>query len=261
MPIPGYCLGALPRIHRPEMPHLSALVAGKQLAPIPPSLDWAAYMPDDLGMFGNDLLGDCGDAALYHARQLNTLMALGHMDTQPDSTVIGLYEKQAGYVPGKPETDRGSILQNLLAYVLHHGLPLADGSAARLLAVIEIDPRNPEDVRRAIAECGSVYVGTGMPKFVFSGKDPAKLWSGPINAPLDGGHCIICPSYDPQGFGVISWGAKDYRMDLKFWSNYVYECYGLLWLDWVSAGGRTPFGLSVADWESQMQAIKASWQS
>lgn len=54
-------LGRLPRAYNPSVPHLSALLAGRRrlLAPPPPSIDYTQSLPSDLGMMGNDRLGDC----------------------------------------------------------------------------------------------------------------------------------------------------------------------------------------------------------
>ena len=55
---PGFKLGRLARGHNPAIPHLSALVAGQTLPPPPPSVDYTAQMPANLGMMMNDTLGE-----------------------------------------------------------------------------------------------------------------------------------------------------------------------------------------------------------
>src|ERR1019366_8718512 len=95
----NYRLGRHARSYDNRVPHMSALLAGKTLPPIPASKDWTQGMPANLGMMMNDSLGDCTCAAVYHAKQVWTLNA-SKEDTQPDSSVLSLYEKACGYVPG-----------------------------------------------------------------------------------------------------------------------------------------------------------------
>ena len=83
-------LGRLPRARNPAVPHLSALLAGRRsaLAPAPPSCDYTTALPADLGMMGNNALGDCTCAALGHALQVWTANANPPIDTEPDADWI-----------------------------------------------------------------------------------------------------------------------------------------------------------------------------
>ena len=104
-------LGRLPRTFNPRVPHLSALLSGKRLALAPPphSCDYTAALPADLGMMGNNSLGDCTCAALGHALQVWTANANPPIDTQPDSNIIQLYAEACGYKAGDSNTDKGGV--------------------------------------------------------------------------------------------------------------------------------------------------------
>src|SRR5277367_4196600 len=92
---------------------------------IPPiGVDYLSTLPSFVGMMGNDQVGDCFIAAMYHGDQVRTKFAGGHMITQPDEEVIGMYSTVTGYQPppGGP-TDRGSDPRMAFNYVKAHGLP------------------------------------------------------------------------------------------------------------------------------------------
>jgi hypothetical protein len=45
-------------------------------------------------------------------------------------------------------------------------------------------------------------------------------------------------------------------MTEAFFENYTTEAYAIITQEWITATGKTPFGLSLADWEYQMQALR-----
>jgi len=211
-------------------------------------------MPANLGMMGNSALGDCTCAAWGHAIQVWTAN-VGQMVTPADSDVLALYEQACGYVPGDPATDRGGVEQGVLSYLVNTGAPLG-GTRHRLAAFVEVDPRNPVDVRQAIADCGLTYIGFNVPNFLTSIEAPGSVWDlQPGNDAIVGGHAVIVAGYNAGGLRVISWGSY-YTMTWSFWSRFVDEAYALADPDWFRATGIDPFGMSLPELESQMSAIK-----
>src|SRR5215813_7728047 len=90
-------LGRTPRSYNPRIPHLSAILAGKQVPPPPPSVNYSGKMPADFGMMMNDTLGDCTCAAFYHAIQVWSFNAKNKEVTEPDKDVEQLYIQACGY--------------------------------------------------------------------------------------------------------------------------------------------------------------------
>lgn len=255
-----HMLGRKPRKFNPRVPHLSSFRASKaDIAAPPPSADWLSKMPADLGMMLNDQLGDCTCAAVYHAIQTWTYNISGHMLTEPDTEVLRLYEMACGYNPADPNTDQGGDEQHVLTFWKQVGAPLmgARGARNRLVSFIEVDPRNHDDVKLMIADCGMVYIGFEVPAYLMDG-DPAHTWD--VNPSGDnsivGGHAVILPSYAVNNgpLGVISWGAK-YEMTWAFFDQFVDEVYGLADADWVNAKGTTPGGLTLAQLEQLMAGL------
>ncbi|MGC2248622.1 MAG: hypothetical protein WA609_18600 [Terriglobales bacterium] len=254
-------LGRTARAYDPRVPHMSALLAGKTLPPPPPSVDFTKGMPANLGMMLNDTLGDCTCAAVYHAIQVWTYNASKGktIDTEPDSDVKRLYELACGYNPNTPGEGPGGNEQHVLKYLLRQGAPLGkDGKATnKITAFVEVDPRATDDVKRAINNCGVAYIGFNVPASLMPpNADPPATWTvDPHNSKIIGGHAVVLAGYDAKGARVISWG-QYYTMTWDFFATFVDEVYAIADQDWFEATGKTPGGLSLAELEQQMQALK-----
>lgn len=256
--------GRLPRKRNPRIPHYSALVAGAAQAAPPPSINYATSLPaTGLGMFGNDSLGDCTCAAIYHAIQVWSAAAQGRTDTEADQDAVLLYQDACGYVPGQPKTDQGGVEQDVLSYVMLSGAPVgpSGGDRHRIAAFVELDPRNFDDIKLAIVDGGLAYIGFNVPSYL--PEAAGSIWDVQSNAAswsIVGGHAVIAAGYDADGLTIISWGAK-YRMTWAFWSEFVDEAYLLADADWIRSTGSTPAGVTLEELETLMSALRQESQS
>jgi hypothetical protein len=252
-------LGRLPRIYNPAVPHMSSIFKKIDDTPIPVSIDYTDGMPDDYGMMLNDQLGCCTCAAYYHAIQVwsyHTNKTDGRI-TEPDLDVLQLYKDSCGYNPSNPLSDQGGIEQNVLTFLLNTGAPTGFKAETRhkIRAFVEVDVRNINDVKRAIYQCGCVYIGFEVPESLMAGGEPPKVWNVKKNSKIEGGHAIILVGYDKNNFDLISWGKK-YKMSTKFFNQYVDEAYALCDIDWFVSTGKTILGLSIKELEEQMKYLR-----
>ncbi|HWD67978.1 MAG TPA: hypothetical protein VG227_08460 [Caulobacteraceae bacterium] len=256
----NFKLGRLARTFDPRVPHMSALLAGQVLPPPPPSADWTKGLPAHLGMMMNDTLGDCTCAAFYHAIQVWSFNANPPMVTASDPVVEALYEQGDGYNPAQGGEGPGGNEQHLLTYILKKGAPSPTGDGrVKIAAFVEVDPRSTDDVKRAIHHCGLVYIGFNVPAFLMPpNAPPPSVWDVEPDADNSsvGGHAVILAGYDAKGARVISWG-QYYTMTWAFFGQFVDEVYALADASWIEAKGMSPGGLSLAELEAQMQALKA----
>lgn len=248
-------LGRADRGHDPRVPHLSALLAGLDLPPPPDSQDWTRGMPDQLGMMVNDRLNCCSIAAFYHAMQVWSFNAAGAMETEADSDIEALYCAVSGYTPSAPPPGPICNEQQVLTHIHTIGAPIgADGKGLnKIAAFVEVDPRNTDDVKRTIVDCGVAYIGFGVPRYLLSFPPVWDLQSGADDTVV-GGHAAILAGYDANGAKVIS-GGQIYTMTWPFFGKYVDEVYALADSTWIEAKGTTPGGISLAALEKQMKAI------
>ena len=238
---------------------MSALMAGVSAPTAPAAVSWTAKLPLDLGMLGNDTLGDCAEAGWGHARQLWTANARGAMATVTTAETEALYGAATGWNPAQPGTDRGTVLQALLTYLVQTGAPMADGSREKLFAFVEIDPARVDHLNLATWQAGLVYLGFTVPAYLQSEFNPGAVWDvrpGADNT-IVGGHCVISGGYRPDGTReIISWGSANYAMTPAFFARRVDECYALIDRDWLEATGRTFAGYTLAQLDQQMEAVR-----
>jgi hypothetical protein len=257
----GFRLGRLHRTYDARVPHLSALLAGQALQPPPPAVDWTKAMPSNLGMMLNNKLGDCTCAAVYHAKQVWTFNAGSAMVTQPDSDVEKLYILACGYNPRVPGEGPGGIEQKVLTYWLNHGVPIGPAGAQRekIAAFVEVDPRNVDDVKRTINDCGVAYIGFNVPQSVMPpNQPPPSVWNYvPNDSNIIGGHAVVLAGYDDSGAKVISWG-QYYTMTWEFFAHFVDEVYAIADVEWIKNIGTSPGGLTLDELEAQMNGLKGS---
>jgi len=218
-------------------------------------------MPADLGAMLNDRLLNCTFAAFYHALQVWSFNAAGgasaRMLTASNVYVKKLYTLACGYDPVKPGEGPGGKAQPVLKYLLKHGAPIGPRRRNKVLAYIEVDPRQVDDVKRAINDCGLVYVGFNAPKYLGpQNRHLPKVWDvDPANRRFIGGHAVAVPGYDEQTLDLISWG-RFYKMTWNFFGKYVEEVYAIADRAWIDATGRTPGGLTIEELGTQMQALR-----
>lgn len=252
-------LGRLPRAWNPRVPHMSSLLAGRAAVALPAQIDYTSRMPAQLGIMMNDTLGDCTCAAFYHAIQVWTFNAAQNMDTEPDIDVEDLYIQACGYNPRKGGEGPGGNEQHVLAFLLNTGAPFGPNgqNRHRISAFVEVDPRNPPDVKQAIYECGVAYIGFNVPANIMPPNvPPPSVWDVVPGAQTIGGHAVVLAGYNDQGARVISWG-EYYTMTWSFFAAYVDEAYAIADSSWINpTTGKTFCGLTLPELEQLMQSLK-----
>jgi len=252
-------LGRAPRAYNPAVPHLSALLAGLDLPSPPAGQDWTRGMPEALGTMLNDTYNCCGIAAFYHALQVWSFNATGTMETEPDSNVEALYCAVSGSPPGVAPPGPFCNEQQTLTHVHTVGAPTGpDGKTLnKLAAFVEIDPRNIDDIKRAIVACGVAYIGVRIPDYI--DKTWPAVWDVQTeDAQEIGAHAVILAGYDAQGAKLIS-GGKIYTMTWAFFSLHTDEAYALADAAWFKfQEGKTPSGFDLEALKKQMHAISGT---
>lgn len=265
-------LGRLPRKFNPLVPHWSAIRYGLALPQAPASESYVETIPA-IGMMGNDEWGDCACAGAYHLRELWMWNATGIMPPEGTAQALQLYSEVTGFnqsagPPGNNSTDQGTCLQDLLAYWLKIGIPLADGTRHKIVAYFEVDPLNAADLNLGTAESAGIYTGFNVPAWLEQFEAPGSIWGdAPAGADMSsaGGHCIVSGGYSPAPAPLVapasvreveSWGQTNYAMTPSFWNANVDEAYVLISDDFVGSSGKTPFGVPLSVWSQQMAGIQ-----
>jgi hypothetical protein len=248
--------GAQPSRFDPSFPRFSKWKVGQPAPPpIPKTIDYTPPEPANLGMMLNNKIGDCTCAAFYHARQVWSFHSSGNVITDPDNNVLQLYTSVSGYDPKAPldaqgnnPTDVGADEQTVVKYLYSTGAKTGpDGSGLdKIRAFAKVDPKEHDDVKRTIVDCGIAYIAFVIPSSWESTTNlqPAPIWDTKEygTSKSNDTHAVILTGYDNDGFKLISWG-KRFRMTTKFYQAFVSEAYAITDDLWFRATGKTILGL------------------
>lgn len=181
-------------------------------APPPPLAIARPHPGFGWGMLLNNQLGDCVCAMILHAIESWDLDVNIVPYLFQDADAQLLYEVIGGYVPGDPSTDGGCDEGTAMAKWLA-GLPTtSDNVSHKALVTAAVNPTNLDEVRRAIDEFDGVCDGIGLP-VTAQGQTEWTVVGNPNSDPNSepgswGGHATYTREYDPDTFGVLTWGTE-----------------------------------------------------
>jgi len=215
-------------------------------------VDYGKQLPPNVGMMGNDKIGDCTCAAAGHAIQEWSEVGGKALITIPDSAVLAAYEAISGYDPKDPNTDHGANELDVLNYWRKIGI-----GGYQIDAYVGLEPHNPDHIKDAIEIFGNCYIGLALPVSA----QTQLVWTVPPGGPIGhgapgswGGHAVIVVGYDARTLTVVTWG-KLQQMTWQFWDNYCDEAYALLCTQlWT----KNPVNLDVAALMADLQAVAQS---
>jgi hypothetical protein len=169
--------------------------------------------------------------------------------------VLKAYEAVSGYTPGRPDTDQGAVMQDVLDYWRKTGI-----GGHRILAFAEVDVHNAAEIEMALYLFGHVYVGLNVPQSAEDQFGNGVPWDVVADdGGIRGGHAVDLGYWNANMPGktklaVVTWGARQ-EMTAAFWSKYVEEAWVVADADWIGAAGSSPAGLDVATLNAQFTAL------
>jgi hypothetical protein len=172
------------------------------LLPVDPLLsstptDWAAGRVWDGDVLDNDVLGNCGPAAVVHWLRLMALAAERTDLVFTNQDVLDLYTAM-GY-NGTPESDTGVILLDLMEYMQRVGV-----RGVRFDCFFSVGHADPEHLATAVY-VAPLIVGATLTRACQS----TSTWDATsANDPKEwGGHAYLYHSDSPGGGNGASWGS------------------------------------------------------
>jgi len=209
-----------------------------------------------LGMYLNDQIGDCVEAAAAHMIQQWTYYA-GDAKTVTDADVVKAYSDVGGYVPGDPSTDNGTDMFSFLQYWQNTGL-----GGHKIIHFLAVNWQEPSEVQDAIQLFGNLYTGLGLPTSAQGQNDwtvPDGGIYGPAGQPYGwGGHCVPFVASSPITETCETWGTT-LKASKNFFHDYVDEAFVVLSQDWISANGLSPSLLNLPLLESDLNELGVRW--
>ena len=242
-------LGCLPAKVLPGQPRLAGLRMMARPAPARLVRDHIDPSPQ---MLGNDMLGDCTAAGLLN--HMRAVAALGGYQVPTTaSRAIRFYAESTGYVPGQPQTDRGGVEVDVLAYASRLGITLESGDYFPVWGTV--DPQDRNALALVMAGLGAVYLGVMLST---SDMNQVEATNGACVLEADnsaygdttpgsaGGHCLLGWSYtglaDTDTVGLLTWGSAATRCTWGWLRSRIMEAHGIVWPQLTLASGLYPTG-------------------
>ncbi len=214
---------------------MSSYLSVASLPAAPTTVSWHTKVKT-WGVMGNDKLGDCTIAAPGHAIQIHTANSTGIEVTIPDSEIIKAYSAVGGYVPGRPGTDQGCNMLDVLKYWSQYGIGGHTG-----IGYVEVDPANTDQVKAALWLFGGLYGGCDLPSDWLDGD-----WDS-TKSPVVGGHAWWLCGYDGANYYVMTWGEVR-KFTSAGWAQFMAhardsELYAVITPEWLAnASKKAPSG-------------------
>lgn len=194
---------------------------------------------------------NCVFAMAGHAIQEWTSWT-GQLVTVSEPEIERAYSAVTGWVPGKPETDRGTVMQDALDHWRKVGI-----AGHRILAFAQVDHTNFDELKRAINIFGAVLVGIDFPQSAEAQFETRKPWDVVASDGGSlGGHAIHVGAYNPAGLGATTWG-REQGMTNAFVRAYFREAWVAMSGEWLDSTGRNPVGLDKAGLAAQFSRLTA----
>lgn len=236
--------------------HMDDLVAAGAPKP-PPAVHRSHLSFHEWGMLLNELLGDCVPAGVLHSIML---FYLNNGELPPiftDADAEHLYERMGHYVPGQPETDQGCNEQEAME-VWEEGIQTTHGEH-KIEGTVAINPKNREQVKRAIWEFEVVHPGIALP-ITAQGQSEWTVVEPKLQgnaAPGSwGGHDAPVCSYDEWRQRYLTWGGEELGT-WGFWDAYVEEAHVVITTEMRNKKGVSPSGVNWTVLNERFDQLKA----
>lgn len=236
--------GRLPTILPPN-----ALRLGTYITPdIAPPPDLAAWGKDGrYSVLGNDTVGDCVIAGMYHTTQDFVIDNGGTFDPTTDDA-LATYSAITGYVKGDDSTDNGTDPVQAMEYWKTSGI-----QGHKITEYLALDPTDETQLRVAIWLFGNVGFAWDVPAYAMDQFNAGKPFDidDAGDATIEGGHYTPFNGYQVDAtsglltYGVVTWG-KLTGMTARFASAFGEIPLVVLGPDWIDkVSEKSPSGFDV----------------
>jgi hypothetical protein len=246
-------LGKLDPVHKPEHVSLADhMTVAAAWGPVPAG-GWEFAVPQSaMDVLGNDVAGDCAEAAALHmiqAQQFN----VGKVCVPTRSDAFNLYTRVTGFNPDDPSTDNGTVLTDLLNYWQNTGITLGD-RVHKIVGWASLDISSIAQLRWAAYTFGGSMLGIRCPQQC---EDNTANWNFAPGLPIIGGHAIIQEGEGSAGGKLGSWGLW-IPATWQFLLGYIDEAYIVVTPDWLNQQQKSPIGLDLNGLVAAMGAAQGA---
>jgi hypothetical protein len=117
-----------------------------------------------------------------------------------------------------------------------------------------VNAKSQNDLKNALYLSGGLYIGIQLPESAES-QFPNGGWTWVPGSPIAGGHCVWLTGYTTEYVALVTWG-KLIHATWQFILNTIDEAHVLV-LPQAIAAGKSPTGLLISKWESDLRNLNA----
>lgn len=199
-------------------------------------------------MLGNDKVGDCVFATQGHLLNNMQRGIGGAVSTFSETSVIGDYSAVTGYVPGKPETDNGTMMADAAAYWRKTGIADASGLRHVIDAYVEINIRNTDELMQAAFDFGGIALGVKFPQSASDQWDHGQPWTCVPGTPkILGGHATSLVGRNSSGRAIIATWNGITAADMDWVAEFTDEAVAYISVSYLDSRGINPRGYDRAE--------------
>lgn len=225
----------------------------KTAMPKPPD-DFGHYeISGELGMLGNDRVGDCVFAGAAHETMILGQEG-GHKPTFTDKSVLSDYSAVTGYVEGDESTDRGTEVRAAMKYRKATGILDAHSRRHHIGAYLQIKPKDVDQIVQATYVFGVVGVGIEFPESAMDQFNQGEPWSVVKGSQIDGGHYVPIVGRKDGQLLCVTWG-KVQLLTTEFLTTYCDEAWAFVSASVLNGEGESPEGLSIESLRSALKTL------
>lgn len=203
-------------------------------------------------MLGNDRVGDCVIAGGLHETMLWTKNG-SHEAAVSTEAAITNYSAITGYVPGQPDTDKGTDMAVAASYRRHTGLADASGHRHKIAAYLALTPGDVQEHLLAMYLFGAIGVGVKFPESAMQQFRDHQPWDVVPGSPIEGGHYIPAVARRSGHFVIVTWGREQAMTD-AFLQEYNDESYAYVSKEYLRQG-RSPEGFNMTQLRADLAAL------
>ena len=219
---------------------------------LPATFGYASLLPDDIGVYGNDSIGDCAAAEAAHGAMLTSILGGNTMARFTNKQVIAFYSAVTGYDPSDPSTDQGTDYRVMLSYLRKHGIKDADNKVHKIGAFVLLDGSLAQ-LDQALWLFGNVPVGVDLPDSAQDQFSAGQPWDVVRGAQIDGGHAIGGIEKIKNGYLMTTWGRKQ-PVTARFLRKYMTQAWGVVSPEMLKAG-KSVHGYNLTELDNFVKAL------
>ncbi len=222
------------------------------LPPLPEKIGHQNLLPVNLGMLGNDTVGDCVIAGADHE------VMMWNADANKEvvfstSTALADYSAITGYNPDDPNSDQGTNPVDAAKYRMKTGMIDVQGNRHKIDAWVSLDPKNVNHLQEALYLFGAVGLAWALPDSAQTQFQEGKPWAVVRGATIEGGHYTPLVGWDGTYYWIITWGRLQ-AVKPTFVKKYLNEALAYISLESLT-DGKTLDGFDLATLQEDLKLV------